>query len=321
MFLHKVFFKVVISFFLIFSFSARASETLSIVTTTGMIADSVKRIGGEHVAVKNIMGAGVDPHSYRQTRSDVIALSKADLILWHGLFLEAQLQPLMKKLSKSENVYAVAESLPKDILLSHDEYKNKYDPHIWMDPDLWIYVVEHIKQILIEYQPENEAIFIENAQAFNAELKQLKQYANTQLDQISDDQRILITAHDAFNYFGDAFKFEVLGIQGLSTESEAGINRISELVDFIVVRKIKAVFVETSVSDRNIRALIEGAAAQGHKLNVGGSLFSDAMGRPGSYEGSYIGMIDHNVTTISSALGAQTPEKGMQGKLNLEQRS
>ena len=173
MFLQRVLLKGIIFFLLLFSFSAQASQPLSIITTTGMIADSVKRVGGEHVIVKNIMGAGVDPHSYRQTRSDVIALSKADLVMWHGLFLEAQLEPLMKKISKSGNVYAVAESLPKDILLSHDEYKNKYDPHIWMDPDLWVYVVAHIKEILIDYQPENEALFTENADVFIAELNQL----------------------------------------------------------------------------------------------------------------------------------------------------
>jgi len=184
-----------------------------------------------------------------------------------------------------------------------------------MDPDLWVYVVTHIKEILIEYQPESEALFTENANVFIAEINQLKRYGEIQLGKIVSDQRILITAHDAFNYFGDAFDFEVLGIQGLSTESEAGIKRISELVDFIVARKIKAVFVETSVSDRNIRALIEGAAAQQHELIIGGSLFSDAMGLPNSYEGTYIGMIDHNITTISSALGGQAPQKGMQGKL------
>ena len=221
----------------------------------------------------------------------------------------------MEKLTKRGNVFAVAESVSTDQLLAHDDYEGQYDPHIWMNPEIWKQVASEINRIFTEAQPENAEIFENNLQLFVKELDALQDYSKAQLAKIPTEQRILVTAHDAFNYFGDAYDFEVLGIQGLSTESEAGIRRIQEMVDFLVERKLGAVFVETSVSDRNIQALIEGAAAKGHKVIIGGALFSDAMGPEGTYEGTYIGMIVHNITTISKALGADVPAQGMQGRL------
>jgi len=308
-------FFIIAALLLLLTLSAKASEKLTIVTTTGMIADTARIIGGEHVDVSNLMGSGVDPHAYRQTRSDIVKLSKADLVLWHGLYLEAQLEPLMEKLTKRGNVFAVAESVSTDQLLAHDDYEGQYDPHIWMNPEIWKQVANEINRIFAEAKPESANLFEHNLQLFVKELDALQDYSKAQLAKIPTEQRILVTAHDAFNYFGDAYDFEVLGIQGLSTESEAGIRRIQEMVDFLVERKLGAVFVETSVSDRNIQALIEGAAAKGHKVIIGGALFSDAMGPAGTYEGTYIGMIVHNITTISKALGADVPAQGMQGRL------
>ena len=185
-----------------------------------------------------------------------------------------------------------------------------------MNPELWSRVVVTVRDALIEARPEAEAAFRANAEAHLAELAVLAKYTAGVLASVPDDSRVLVTAHDAFNYFGKAYGFEVVGIQGISTESEAGLRRISELVDMLVSRNVGAVFVESSVSDRNIRALIEGAAAQGHEVVIGGELFSDAMGEPGTYEGTYLGMIDHNATVIAGALGGAVPDKGMQGLLN-----
>jgi len=293
----------------------RAADTLSVVATTGMIADAVRRIGGEFVTVRALMGPGVDPHGYRQTRSDIVAMTRADLVLWHGLYLEAQMERFFEELSGKRTVVAVAEALPKDKLLSHPSYDGRYDPHVWMDPTTWQGVVREVAAALTTARPDRADHFAQNLEVYQAELSALASYAAEALAKVPQDQRVLVTAHDAFGYFGRAFGFEVIGIQGISTASEAGLNRISALVDDLVTRKIGAVFVETSVSDRNMRALIEGAGAQGHEVRIGGSLYSDAMGSDGTYEGSYIGMIDHNVTTIATALGADIPPAGMQGKL------
>lgn len=293
-------------------------EKLKIVATTGMIGDAASRIGGDLVEVTALMGPGVDPHSYRQTRSDIVAMTRADLVLWHGLYLEAQMEEFFGKLSKSRNVVAVADTLPDTLLISHEDYNDKKDPHVWMDPELWAQVMPAITAALSSVQPESEAEFAANAAMYQDELLELATYGKKALETVSAESRILVTAHDAFNYFGLAHDFEVIGIQGISTESEAGINRMSELVDLLVGRKIGAVFVESSVSDRNIRALIEGAASRGHKVTIGGELFSDAMGVPGSYEGTYLGMLDHNITTITGALGGNVSAKGMSGMLSPE---
>lgn len=293
-----------------------APEKLQALATTGMIADAARQVGGDLVEVRALMGPGVDPHAYRQTRSDIVAMSKADLVLWHGLYLEAQLEEFMKELAAQQKVVAVAESLPKNLLIAHDDYEDKYDPHVWMNPNLWSRVVLAIRDALIEVRPEHEAAFRANADKHLAELADLSNYTTRVLSSVPPESRVLLTAHDAFNYFGSAYGFEVVGIQGISTESEAGLKRISELVGMLVDRNIKAVFVETSVSDRNIRALIEGAAAKGHQVVIGGELFSDAMGEPGTYEGTYLGMIDHNTTVISRALGGEAPAKGMLGRLS-----
>ena len=294
---------------------ARAEAPLEVVATTGMIADAARRVGGDLVSVRTLMGPGVDPHAYRQTRSDIVAAVQADLVLWHGLYLEAQMEDFLLELAETRPVVAVAERLPREVLIAHDDYAGKRDPHVWMDPELWIDVVFAVRDALAGVAPDRKAAFAANAEAYAAELRALADYAAEVLATVPKESRVLVTAHDAFNYFGAAYGFEVVGIQGISTESEAGLKRIADIVAMLVARNIGAVFVETSVSDRNIRALIEGAAADGHEVVIGGELFSDAMGEPGTYEGSYIGMIDHNATVIASALGGAAPARGMAGRL------
>jgi manganese/zinc/iron transport system substrate-binding protein len=294
----------------------RAAEgRVEVVASTGMIADAARQVGGARVAVTALMGPGVDPHSYRQTRSDIAAMTRADLVLWHGLYLEAQLESFMLKLSERGNVVAVGEAVPDARLIESRDYDGKFDPHVWMVPELWAHVVRAVESALARTAPEHAAEFAANAQAHLDEIDRLGTYARDTLATVPDPAQVLVTAHDAFGYFGRAYGYEVVGIQGISTESEAGLNRIGRLVDMLVDRGIGAVFVESSVSDRNVRALVEGAAAQGHEVTIGGELFSDAMGRPGTYAGTYIGMIDHNVTTIARALGGQAPARGMQGRL------
>ncbi len=296
-----------------------AQTRMKIVATTGMIADTTARIGGAHVEVRGLMGPGVDPHAYRQTRSDIVALTRADLVFWHGLYLEAQMEDFFHSLAERREVMAVAEAVPPEFLLSHDTYTDKVDPHVWMNPELWTNVAKTIAMGLSTARPGASEEFAANLGAFLIELEALSAYAEEATASVPKGARVLVTAHDAFAYFGKAYDFEVLGIQGISTDSEAGLNRISNLSDMLVQRKIAAVFVESSVSDRNIRALIEGAAAQGHEVSIGGELFSDAMGEPDTYEGTYIGMIDHNITTIARALGGQVPEHGMSGKLKVRE--
>ncbi len=295
---------------------SKASSQFTVVATTSMIADAVRQIGGDQVKVKTLMGAGVDPHAYRQTRTDIVATSNADLVLWNGLYLEAQMEDFLLKLGKSKKVVAVAEDVPQNLLIGSKDYKGRYDPHLWMNPNLWSRVIVNIRDAMIEVRPEAKKIFFKNAKTYLEKVRDLSRYTTETLSSVPTESRVVLSSHDAFNYFGSAYGFEVIGIQGISTESEAGLKRIGELVDLLVKRKIRAVFVETSVSDRNIRALIEGAAAKGHEVKIGGELFSDAMGEPGTYEGTYIGMIDHNATTITRALGGIAPKQGMQDKLS-----
>lgn len=288
---------------------------LSVVTTTGMIADAARQVGGDLVEVRALMGPGIDPHAYRQTRTDIVALANADLILWHGLYLEAQMEDFLHEIGRSRPVVAVAETLPEELLIADEVYSGSHDPHVWMDPALWARVVEAVRDALVAALPGQEEVLAANAARHLQEIAALDAYARRILATVPPEARVLVTAHDAFNYFGRAYDYEVTGIQGISTESEAGLARVAELVDLLVARDIGAVFVESSVSDRGLRALIEGAEARGHAVAIGGELYSDAMGPDGSYEGTYLGMIDHNVTTIARALGGEAPEGGMTGRL------
>lgn len=288
---------------------------LNVVATVAMVGDVVARIGGERVRVTTLLGPGVDPHTYRQTRADMNRLAAADMIFWNGLYLEAQLERPLQDFARRKPVVAVGELLPRDRLLADPDYPTRFDPHVWMDAALWARAAESVRDALIVRDPGGADVFRRNAATLLEEFRRLDDYARRSFATVPERSRVLVTAHDAFSYMGRAYGFEVHGIQGLSTESEAGVREIQALVDLLVERRVAAVFVESSVSDRNVRALVEGAAARGHAVRIGGELFSDAMGRPGTYEGTIIGMLDHNVTTIVRALGGDAPEKGMQGRL------
>lgn len=294
---------------------ADAPTNYTAAATTGMVADIVRQVCGDKGQVDGIIGEGVDPHLYKPTRADLNTLSKADIVFYSGLLLEGKMTDVLIKMSRKKTVAAVTESVEESYLLEPPEFAVHFDPHLWMDVQGWMKAVGVVNTTLAEFDPKNADYYAKNTEAYLAQLKLLDEYAKKSVATIPEGSRVLVTAHDAFNYLGRAYGLEVIGIQGISTESEAGLNDLNKLVDLMVEKKISAVFVETSVADKNVKALIEGAKAQGLEVKIGGELFSDAMGAPGTYEGTYIGMIDHNVTTIVRALGGQAPEKGLNGKL------
>jgi manganese/zinc/iron transport system substrate-binding protein len=291
-------------------------QAFTAVATTGMVGDAVKAVVGNAAKVEVLLGSGVDPHSYKPTRSDIARLASANIVFYNGLLLEGKMtDALVRVANAGRPVIPVTEKLDEKFLLEPEGFDGQYDPHVWMDVSGWKKAVEAVRDSLIKFRPALAETFRSNAARYLGQLDKLDKYVREAVGSVPKESRVLVTAHDAFNYFGRAYDFEVQGIQGISTESEAGLKRIQELVDLLVKRRIGAVFVESSVSDRNVRALIEGARARGHTVKIGGELFSDAMGAPGTYEGTYIGMIDHNATTIARALGGKTPARGMAGQL------
>ncbi len=292
-------------------------RAFKVVCTTGMVADIVRHVVGEKGDVVGIMGTGVDPHLYQATRADIGKLIRADIVFYSGLMLEGKLSDALIKVGRKRPVHAVTESIDEKLLLEPPEFAGHFDPHLWMDVSLWKKCAASVARAMADFDSVNGDYYRGNYQRYAKKLDALDAYARRVLSSIPERSRVLVTAHDAFNYMGRAYGMDVQGIQGISTESEAGIDDLIGIVDLIVVRDVKAVFVETSVSRKNVESLIEGARSRGHEIVIGGSLFSDAMGAPGSYEGTYIGMIDHNVTVIARALGGDAPERGMSGKLSM----
>jgi manganese/zinc/iron transport system substrate-binding protein len=275
-----------------------AERPIRVVTTTGMIGDAVANVGGERVAVTALMGPGIDPHLYRATESDVHRLSGADIIFYNGLNLEARMTAIFEQIGRNRRVVAVGTAVPPAHLLADPDYENQPDPHIWMDVKLWLLVVERVRDELIALDPEHEAIYLANAERYLQELHELEAYVQEQASRVPAEQRLLVTAHDAFNYFGRGYSFEVHAPQGISTESEAGVDDIRQTIELVVSRNIPAIFVETSVPPDVVEAIVAGARSRGHDVVIGGELFSDAMGAAGTPEGAYIGMIRHNINTI-----------------------
>jgi manganese/zinc/iron transport system substrate-binding protein len=281
---------------------ATQAAKLKVVCTTGMIADIVANVGGEHISVHAMMGPGVDPHLYQATTSDVEALAGADIVFYNGLHLEAKLGDLLVKLASSRPVIAVTENIREEDLLSPDEFEGLYDPHVWMDVELWTYTVDTVTESLVSIDPVHEKEYRLQNTRFRLELATFDSDIENLTNEIPESRRVLITAHDAFNYFGRAYGFEVRGLQGISTQAEAGTGDVRELADFIVERQIPAIFVESSVPARNIEAVRAACKSRGWEVAIGGELYSDAMGSAGTPEGTYIGMIRHNVVTILAAL-------------------
>ncbi len=282
--------------------SGEDSGKPKIVCTTGMIADAVSQVAGELATVTALMGPGVDPHLYKATQGDLRELTQADFIFYNGLHLEGKMGEVLEKLGRQKPVIAVGESLDESLLINSSAYASAFDPHIWFDVSLWARIVDHIGIVLAEADPGHGETYLRNASNYRNRLEALHLEVTDDIASIPERQRVLITAHDAFEYFGQAYGIEVRGLQGISTVSEYGLKDVTDMVNFIVDRGIKAVFVESSVPRKSLEAVVEGCARRGHTVSIGGTLFSDAMGEAGSPEGTYPGMVQHNVKTIVEAL-------------------
>ena len=277
-----------------------AGDRIPVVANTGMVADLVRNIGGERVTVTALMGPGVDPHLYKASQGDMTRLQEARIIFYNGLHLEGRMGDVLVKMAREKPTVAVAERIPETrLLITQDGVE---DPHIWFDVSLWMAAAEVVRDSLIQLDPEGQSAYERNAEAYLADLAELHDWTREQISAIPARQRVLVTAHDAFGYFGRAYGIEVAGLQGISTATEYGLADLERMVDLVVDREIKAVFIESSVPRSAIEALVEGAAARGHTVAVGGELFSDAMGPEDTPEGTYVGMIRHNVRTIVEAL-------------------
>lgn len=278
------------------------SGQLQVVCTTGMIGDLARNIAGDQADVIALMGPGVDPHYYKATQGDLRHLSQADVIFYNGLFLEGKMQDIFEKMSVSKTVVAISQNIAESELIKPEGAQGEHDPHIWFDVALWANTVDLVRDVLAQAAPEHKTLFHKNADAYREELLALHAWAKQEIDSIPKSQRVLITAHDAFGYFGRAYDIEVRGLQGISTVAEYGVNDVSQLVQFILERKVKAIFVESSVPERSINAVREGCLAKDWDVVVGGTLYSDAMGATGSGADTYTGMVQSNVNTIVKGL-------------------
>jgi len=295
---------------LLFSFCAEqqrekkdfSDKTINVVTTTGMISDVVKHVGAGRVKVTALMGPGVDPHLYKASEGDVSRMSNADIIFYNGHHLEGKMTEIFEKMSRRIPTIAVTEGIHDHLLLSPPEFEGAKDPHLWFDVTLWIQVTEDIRDALINLDPKNMAVYWFNTEDYLEKLTELQRYVKEKSNKIPLEQKILITAHDAFNYFGRAYDFIVRGLQGISTATEAGTADVQDLATYIVDNEIRAIFIETSVPERNIQALQEAVKSKGYEVVIGGKLFSDAMGNADTEQGNYIGMVKHNIDTIVNAL-------------------
>lgn len=280
-------------------------DGISAVSTIGMIHDIVSYIGGDHVQSKGLMGPGVDPHLYKATEGDVRLMGQADIIFYNGLHLEAKMSEIIEKMAYRTTVVQVTKQIPESKLQSPPEFDGFHDPHVWFDVSLWLTAAKTVEEALIERFPQFADDFRKNGESYQKTLKELDAWVKSEVAKLPKKQRVLVTAHDAFGYFGNAYGFEVIGLQGISTATEAGTKDVQELANLIVKRKIPAIFVESSVPERNIKAVQASVKAKGWDVAIGGELYADAMGDEGTEEGTYKGMIKHNVSTIVKALSKQ----------------
>jgi manganese/zinc/iron transport system substrate-binding protein len=301
----KYFSFLLLCFFLFFSCgqeSTATDERLNVVTTTTMITDLVRNIGGDSIRVQGLMGSGVDPHLYKASEGDVSKLTNADVVFYSGLHLEGKLVDVFERMGRSSNTVALAEVLDKDGLIGSEYFASSYDPHIWFNIEYWKQITSYLADELGKIDPKNADFFEKNKLAYLEQLDQLEKEVRQTIATLPEDKRVLVTAHDAFSYFGKEYGFEVVGLQGLSTATEAGVQDVQNLADLIIDKQVKAIFVETSVPKRTIEALQQAVKAQGFDTQIGGTLYSDALGNAGTDEGTYIGMFRYNVGTIVQAL-------------------
>jgi len=284
------------------SSAGQGEGPFKVVCTTGMIGDALQRICGAQAEVVALMGPGVDPHLYKATQGDLQALTSADAVFFNGLHLEGKMVEVLEKVGRIKPVVALADSLDASKLINSTDYASAYDPHVWFDVQLWSEIVGIAGRNMARLDPQHAAAYRENMEAFQQELRRLHEEVKQQIGSIPEPRRVLVTAHDAFEYFGRAYGIEVRGLQGISTVLEYGLRDVSELVEFITERGIKAVFVESSVPSKSLEAVVEGCAQRGHEASIGGTLYSDAMGAAGTEAGTYPGMVRSNVATIVGAL-------------------
>lgn len=283
---------------------------IKVTATTGMVAEIAERVGGEHASVMHLMGPGVDPHLYKASEGDIARLAEADLILYNGLNLEGKMGDIFVKMARTGRMtVAVSEGVDENLLREPPEFLGHYDPHIWFDVSMWSQAVAPVVEALAGLQPQHREAFETNAAAYIDDLAALHEYCKIRIASIPEPQRILVTAHDAFGYFGRAYDIEVVGLQGISTSSEYGLKDVQRLVELITDRKLRAVFVESSVPKRSIEAVVAGCKARGHDVVIGGQLFSDAMGEEGRETDNYPGMVRHNVQTIVGALSRKVANR------------
>jgi manganese/zinc/iron transport system substrate-binding protein len=275
---------------------------IRVVTTTGMVTDIIEHVGGDRVHVEGLMGPGVDPHLYKATEGDVIRLADADVVFYNGLHLEAKLAEVFERMGGRVRTVAVTNGMPRERLIASAAFGAAYDPHVWFDVRLWMDGARQARDALAALDPAHAAEYRANARRYLADLAALDRYVRRRVEEVPQERRVIITAHDAFNYFGRAYGFEVRGLQGISTVTEAGTGDVQDLAEFIVDRRIPSIFVESSVSPRMIQAVEEAVRARDFDVGIGGSLFSDAMGDPGTPAGTYVGMVRHNVDTIVDGL-------------------
>jgi manganese/zinc/iron transport system substrate-binding protein len=277
-------------------------DRLPIVATTSIVADLVRNIGGERVNVQSLMGPGVDPHLYKASAGDVRRLEKAEIVFYNGLHLEAGMAIVLERMGESRHTIAVTQDIDSAELLAPPEFEGNYDPHIWFDVKMWMRAAETVRDTLIQFDPEGADQYRQNTEVYLEQLETLHSYVQEQADRVPENKRVLITAHDAFNYFGRAYGFEVRGLQGISTVSEVGAGDVQALANFIAEQQIPAIFVESSVPQRNLEAVQAAVSSRGFDVQIGGELFSDALGSTGTPEASYIGMVRHNIDTIVEGL-------------------
>ncbi len=279
------------------------NQKLQVVTTTTMITDLLRNIGGDKIEVKGLMGTGVDPHLYKASEGDVSKLFNADVIVYNGLHLEGKLEDVFEKMrQQNKKTIAVSDIIDKSTLIESEYFASNYDPHIWFDISNWKQITSYVVEKLSELDTKNTTTFESNGKAYLEKLSSLQTAIASRIEELPVEKRILVTAHDAFNYFGKAYKFEVVGLQGLSTATEAGVKDVQKMASFIIEKNIKAIFVESSVPKRTIEALVEAVKSKNHEVEIGGTLFSDALGSDGTGEGTYLGMYKYNVQTIVNSL-------------------
>ena len=278
-------------------------ERIQVVTTTTMITDLVKVIGGNQVHVNGLMGPGIDPHGYRATASDVTDMGEADVVVYNGMHLEGQMGEVFSELENiDKDIFVLEEVIAEESMLGSEDESMPVDPHIWFSVPLWADAADYIAHSFSEYDPENADYYQENNEKYHQELEELDAYIRNRVEEVPEDSRYLVTAHDAFGYFGDEYGFEVIGLQGLNTQTEAGTRDVSNLANFIVENEIKAIFIESSVPTRTIESLQEAVQQREWNVQVGGELYSDSLGDAEQNAETYIKMYQHNIDTIVDAL-------------------